>query len=124
MRHATQSNGAQVVVKLLHPDSNELGILQDLHSNKSPFNHTIHLLGTLKLNMWTFIFLSEATPLDLGFALGMFQVRSSTKVVRFSRQLLEGVAFLHRHDIKPQNIVTISGQLFIISLSVSMAQMR
>src|ERR1700733_11425617 len=106
MRHATQSNDTEVVVKLLHPDSNELGILQHLHSIKSPYNHTIPLIETLKLDM-SFIFLPEATPLDFEFAFGMF--RSSSKVVESSRQLVEGGTFLHRHgiahlDIKPQNI--------------------
>ncbi|KAF8507216.1 kinase-like domain-containing protein [Russula emetica] len=121
MRHAVQSNGTAVVVKLLHPGSNELRILQHLHSIKAPYNHTIPLLGTLKLNMGTFIILPEATPLDLGFALGMFR---SSKVVDFSHQLIEGVAFLHRHgiahlDIKPQNIVALRNQLFIIDFDIS-----
>ena len=70
--------------------------------------------------MGTFIFLPEATPLDVGFALGMFR----SKVVDLGRQLIEGVAFLHRHgiahlDIKPQNIVTLSNQLFIIDFDIS-----
>lgn len=56
--------------------------------------------------MGTFIYLPEATPLDLGFALGKF----CNEVVDFSRQLVEGVTFLHRYsiaqlDIEPQNIV-------------------
>jgi serine/threonine protein kinase len=124
MRHAIQSNGTAVVVKLLHPGSNELRILQRLHSIKSTDNHTIPLLGTLKLKMGTFIFLPEATPLDLGFAIGMFR----SKVVDFCRQLIEGVAFLHRHgiahlDIKPPNIVVLTNhlpnELFIIDFDIS-----
>ncbi|KAI0257396.1 kinase-like domain-containing protein [Lactifluus subvellereus] len=64
--------------------------------------------------------LPEATPLDLGFALGMFR----NEVVDFSRQLIAGVAFLHRHniahlDIKPQNIVALQNQLFIIDFDIS-----
>src|SRR6266403_1901266 len=120
MRHAVQSDGTAVVVKLLRPRSNELRILQCLHSIKSRYNHTIPLLETLKLNMETFIVLPEATPLDLGFALGEFR----GKVVDFSRQLLEGVGFLHRHgiahlDIKPANIVALRNQLFIIDFDIS-----
>ncbi len=70
--------------------------------------------------MGTFIFFPEATPLDLGFALGMFR----NKVVDFSRQLIEGVVFLHRRciahlDIKPQNIVALRNQLFIIDFDIS-----
>ena len=67
-----------------------------------------------------FVLLPEATPLDLGFALGMFR----SDVVDFSRQLIEGVAFLHRRgiahlDIKPQNIVALRNQLFIIDFDIS-----
>jgi serine/threonine protein kinase len=120
MRHAIQSNGTAVVVKLLHPDTNELQFLQHLHRINSPDNHTIPLLETLKLNMVTFICVPEATPLDIGFALGMFR----NNVVDFSRQLIEGVGFLHRHgiahlDIKPQNIVALPHQLFIIDFDIS-----
>jgi serine/threonine protein kinase len=68
----------------------------------------------------TFIFLPEATPLDLGFALGMFR----NNVDDFGHQLIEGVAFLHRHgiahlDIKPPNIVALPNQLFIIDFDIS-----
>jgi serine/threonine protein kinase len=68
----------------------------------------------------TFIVLPEATPLDHGFLLGLF----GGKVVDFSRQLVDGVAFLHRHgiahlDIKPQNIVVLERQLFIIDFDIS-----
>jgi serine/threonine protein kinase len=120
MRHAMTTSGTAVVVKLLRPDSNELPILQYLHSIKSLDNHIISLLETLKLNVGMFILLPEAIPLDLGFALGMFR----RDVVDFSRQLIEGVAFLHRHDIahldiKPQNIVVLQNQLFIIDFDIS-----
>ncbi len=120
MRHAVQSDGTAVVVKLLRPRSNELRILQCLHSIKSRYNHTIPLLETLKWNVGTFIVLPEATPLGLGFALGKFR----GKVVDFSRQLLEGVGFLHRHgiahlDIKPANVVALRNQLFIIDFDIS-----
>ncbi|KAN0106917.1 hypothetical protein V8E52_010661 [Russula decolorans] len=119
MRHAIHSNGTEVVVKLLH-DSHELQILQDLHRIDSPINHTIPLLGTLKSNTWTFVLLPEATPLDEIFAFGMIHYN----VVDFSQQLIEGVAFLHSQgiahlDIKPQNIVVLRNQLFIIDFDIS-----
>jgi len=60
-----QSNGTAIVVKLFHPHSNELQILQHLHSIKSPFNPTLPLLGTIKLDLGTFIVLPVAIPLDL-----------------------------------------------------------
>jgi hypothetical protein len=120
MRHAIQANGAAVVIKLLHAGAKELPILQNLCSIQSAYNHTIPLLSTFKLSMGTFIVLPEATPLDHGFALGMF----GGKVVDFSRQLVDGVSFLHRHniahlDIKPQNIVVREMQLFIIDFDIS-----
>jgi serine/threonine protein kinase len=120
MRHAIRSSGAAVVMKLLRPGSNELTILQDLHSIKSPNNHTIPLLGTFKLEVGTFIVLPEAIPLDHGFALGEFHAN----VVDLSHQLVEGVAFLHRYgiahlDIKPSNAVVLKNQLFIIDFDIS-----
>jgi serine/threonine protein kinase len=129
MRHATQSNGDAVVVKLL-VRSQELEILRHLHSSKSPYpyNHIIPLHDTLKLNMGTFIVLPEATPLDLGFAFGEF----CSNVLDFSRQLIEGVTYLHSRgiahlDIKPQNIVAcrnqnngnLPKQLFIIDFDIA-----
>jgi len=121
MRHAIRSDGTEAIVKLLHPESNELGILQYLHSINSPDNHTIPLFGMLD-NVQTFSILPEADPLDYGFASEMFRGRS--EIVDFSRQLVEGIAFLHRHgiahlDIKPQNIVSLSGKLFIIDFDIS-----
>jgi hypothetical protein len=85
MRHAIQSSGTVIVVKLLRPDSNELPILQHIHSIKSTNNDTIPLLETLSLNVGRFILLPEATPLDLGFRHGSFR----SDVVDFSRQLIE-----------------------------------
>jgi serine/threonine protein kinase len=120
MRHAKQSNGSAVVVKLLYPGSNELQILQYLRSIKSSYNPTISF-ATIHLNMMeTFIILPKATPLDLGFAIGLF----CSKGMDFSHQLIEGVAFLHLHgiahlDIKPQNIVVLRNQLFIIDFDIS-----
>jgi serine/threonine protein kinase len=119
MRHAIQSNGTAVVVKLLH-NSHELQVLQDLHQINSPINHTIPLLGSLKLNTWTFVLLPEATPLNDIFAFEMIHGH----VVDFSQQLIEGVAFLHGQciahlDIKPQNIVVVPNQLFIIDFDIS-----
>ena len=119
MRHATRSTGDAVVVKLLRVRSYELEILQHLHSIESPYNHTIPLLDTLKLNAGTFIFLPEATPLELGFAFGKFR----NDVLDFSRQLIDGIAYLHSRgiahlDIKPQNIVAFPKQLFIIDFDI------
>jgi serine/threonine protein kinase len=114
-----QSDGDGVVVKLL-VRSQELEILEHLHSIKSSYNHTIPLLGSLESNTWTFIFLPEATPLNLAFAYGMF----CNDVLDSSRQLIEGVAYLHGRgiahvDIKPQNVVVLPNQLFIIDFDIA-----
>ncbi len=71
------------------------------------------------LYMWKFIILPKATPLDLGFRLGILQ----SKVVDLGYQLIVGVGFLHHHgiahlDIKPENIVVLQNQLFIINFDI------
>jgi serine/threonine protein kinase len=120
MRYAKQSGGARVVVKWLRPDSNELSILQHLHSFAPSHNYILPLLRALELDVGMFIFVLEATPLELGFAFKMF----CNKGVDFSRQLIEGVAFLHRCDIadldiKPGNIVVFENRLLIIDFDIS-----
>src|SRR5229473_6408795 len=122
MRRAKQSNGTAVVVKKLYSGSDELWILQHLHSIKSPINPTIPLLGALELNVGTFVLLPEATPLDLGFKFE-YEIFQS-KVVDLSSQLIKGVGFLHHHgiahlDIKPQNVVVLRNRLFIIDFDIS-----
>jgi serine/threonine protein kinase len=122
MRHAKQSNGTAVIVKLLRPSSDELWILQHLHLIKSQINPTIPLLGALELNVGTFVFLLKATPLDLQIELKISI--SQSKVVDLSSQLIKGVGFLHDHgiahlDIKPQNIVVLRNRLFIIDFDIS-----
>ena len=121
MRYAKLSDDTPVVVKLLRLNSDELRILQQLHSIKSPYNPTIPLIETLKLNRATFIVLPTAYPLDLELKLGKLL---SSAVVDLSRQLIAGVGFLHRHgiahlDIKPENIVVLENQLFIIDFDIS-----
>jgi len=107
-------------VKLLRSDSNELRILEHLHSINSSYNHTIPLLETFQLDPWTFVFLPEGTPLDQGIEDGKFR----SEFVAFSRQLIEGVGFLHCNgiahlDIKPQNIIVRQRRLLIIDFDIS-----
>jgi serine/threonine protein kinase len=120
MRYAKQSGGANVVVKKLRPDSNELSILQHLHSFAPSHNYVLPILTALELDVGMFIFVPEGTPLELGFTFKMF----SNKGADFSRQLIEGVAFLHRCDIahldlKPANLVVLKNRLLIIDFDIS-----
>ena len=122
MRHAKHSSGIAVILKLLRSQGNELSILQYLCLIKSPHNHTIPLLSTFNLDVGTFIVVPEFTPLDLGLRLGQFR----GKIADLGCQLIEGVAFIHRHgvahlDIKPQNIVVShEGRLYIIDFDISL----
>ena len=120
MRYAKLSDDTPVVVKLLRLNSDELRILQQLHSIKSPYNPTIPLIETLKLNRATFIVLPTAYPLDLELKLGKL---SSSAVVDLSRQLIAGVRFMHRHgtahlDINPGNMVVLGSRLLIIDYDI------
>jgi serine/threonine protein kinase len=121
MRCATRPDGTAVVVKLIHAHSNELSLLQYLGSITSVGNHTIPLLATFNLSVGTFMVIPEATPLGLGCKLGYFQ----GEVAHLSRQLVDGVAFLHENgvahlDIKPGNmVVTLQSHLYIIDFDIS-----
>jgi serine/threonine protein kinase len=106
MREATDHNGTAVILKMAHFGSDEPTLLQYLSKIKSPHNHTIPLLRTFDLDVGKFITVPQYMPLDLGLGLGKFD----GKAADFTKQLIEGVGFLHRHDvahldIKPQNIV-------------------
>ena len=110
MRYAKYSNGTTVVVKLLYSGSDELWILQCLHSIKSLIKPTIPLLGMIKLNIGMFVILPEATSLDHMFRNEDFA--NEGKILDLSYQLIGVATFLHRCgitylDIKPQNIVVL-----------------
>ena len=119
MRYAKHSSGTTVVVKYIRPDCNELSILRYLDSFTESHDYILPLLGVLELD-GTFIILPEATPLELGFAFKMFGDNGAD----FSRQLMEGVAYLHRCDIahldiKPGNMVVFETRLLIIDFDIS-----
>jgi serine/threonine protein kinase len=121
MRHARRPDGTAVVVKLIRAHSDELSLLRYLGSITSVDNHTIPLLATFNLSVGTFMVIPEATPLDLGCKHGYFQ----GEVAHLSRQLVNGVAFLHENgvahlDIKPGNIVvTRQNHVYIIDFDIS-----
>ncbi|KAL5480637.1 hypothetical protein ACEPAI_1908 [Sanghuangporus weigelae] len=104
---ATSSEGVPVVAKLVHSeDSDELSLLEELNAQRSPHNHVIPLMETLELGLGGFlIILPKKTSIS-----NLSPCVLDCEFVRLSHQLVEGVAFLHRHkiahlDIKPDNLV-------------------
>ena len=121
MRHAGQSDGTPVVVKLIRARSNEPSLLKYLGSIGSASNHIIPLLKTFEFSVGTFIVTPEAAPLDLGLNFGDFD----GKIADLGWQLVHGVKFLHKNrvahlDIKPGNIVVARRtHLYIIDFDIS-----
>ncbi|KAI0255971.1 kinase-like domain-containing protein [Lactifluus subvellereus] len=127
MRQATSRSGISVVLKTTG-DSNERRLLQDLSGIKAPSNHTIPLLEVIDLSIGkTLIVLPWKSPLD---EVLRFRDRPDD-VESFCTQFIEGVAFLHHHnvahrDLKPGNVVVdtkheskTSPRLFIIDFDLA-----
>ncbi|OCB89793.1 kinase-like protein [Sanghuangporus baumii] len=125
---ATSSEGVLVVVKLVRiEDSDELSLLEELNAQRSPHNHVIPLMETLEIGLGGFLIIlpkktsiSDLSPCIL-----------DCESVRLSHQLVEGVAFLHRHkiahlDIKPDNLVSDSESrcLYIIDFDIAIRCME
>jgi len=131
MRQATSRSGVEVVLKTA-VDSNERRLLHYLSGIKEPSNHTIPLLDVINLSIEkTILVLPWKSPLE-----GVLQFRDCPDdVVSLCLQFVEGVAFLHRHniahcDLKPDNVVVdtkseskskVSAQLFIIDLDLALS---
>ena len=127
MRRATSQSHALVVLKITF-DSNERRLLHHLSSIKAQSNHTIPLLDVINLSIEkTVIVLPWKSPLD-----EVLQFRDRPDdVVSLCLQFIEGVAFLHQHnvahcDLKPENIVVdtrseskVSPRLFIIDFDLA-----
>jgi len=126
---ATSRTGANVVLKIIG-GSDERRLLHYFSGIKAPSNHVIPLLDTLDLSIGeTVIVLPSKSPLD-----DVLQFRERPEnVVSLCLQFIEGVAFLHRHnvahcDLKPGNVVidTLSEsivwpRLFIIDFGLAMS---
>jgi len=125
MREATSRSGALVVLKII-VDSSERRLLHYFSGIKSPFNHTIPLLDVIDIGE-TIIVLPWKCPLDEALE---FRDRPDD-VVSLCLQFIEGVAFLHQHnvahcDLKPGNVVVdtkfeskVLPRLFIIDFDLA-----
>ncbi|KAL5527000.1 hypothetical protein ACEPAF_8729 [Sanghuangporus sanghuang] len=119
---ATSSKGERVIAKLvLGGFSNELSFLKQLNTACSSLNHVIPLVETLKSAAGLLLILPKKTPI-----LSLFPDILDHKSMPLSRQLIEGVAFLHRHkiahlDIKPDNLVwdRALSRLYIIDFDIA-----
>ncbi len=129
MRQATSRSGVLVVLKTII-DSNEHQLLHYFSGIKEPSNHTIPLLDVIELSIEKrIIVLPWKSPLD-----EVLQFRDRPDdVVSLCLQFIEGVAFLHRHnvahcDLKPGNVVVdtksepvVSPRLFIIDFDLALS---
>jgi serine/threonine protein kinase len=129
MCKATSRSGVRVVLKTI-VGSNERQLLQFLSDIKAPSNHTIPLLDVIDLSIEeTIIVLPWKSPLD-----EVLQFRNRPDdVVSLCLQFIEGVDFLHQHnvahcDLKPGNVVVDtrsqskeSPRLFIIDFGLALS---
>ena len=132
MRKATSRSGIRAVLKTIF-DSNERRLLHYLSRIKEPSNHTIPLLDVIDLRIEkTIIVLPWKSPLP-----GVLQSGDRPDdVVSLCLQFIEGVAFLHQHnvahcDLKPDNVVVdtksesqVSPRMFIIDFDLAMSVER
>jgi serine/threonine protein kinase len=127
-RRATSQSHALVILKIT-VDSNERRLLHHLNSIKAPSNYTIPLLDVINLSIEkSIIVLPWKSPLD---EVLRFRDRPDD-VVSLCLQFIEGVAFLHQHnvahcDLKPENVVVdtkseskVSPLLFVIDFDLAM----
>jgi serine/threonine protein kinase len=125
MHQATSRSGVSVVLKIIR-NSNERRLLEYLGGIKAPWNHTISLLQVIDLSIdKTLIVLPWKSPLD---EVLRFRDRPDD-VESLCTQFIEGVAFLHQHnvahcDLKPGNAVVdikseTSPRLFIIDFDLA-----
>ena len=126
--HVVEAYGSKgkVVAKLIRKDSNEVKLLKELLSRKSRHNHVIPLLDTIESHLGPIIILPRATSLPTWLAShNSSQDRDKEEFTSICRQLVEGIAFIHRHriahlDIKPSNLVYAPGRLYIIDFDLAM----
>ncbi|KAI0338505.1 kinase-like protein [Trametopsis cervina] len=120
---ATGPNHQKLIVKLVRKSSNERAFLEELSKQKSPLNHIVPLLATFPSRLGTLLIVERGNSLQV-FAGGKADVNTAE---RWSRELIEAVAFLHQQniahlDIKPGNIIcTLRGhKLLLIDFDIAM----
>ncbi|KAG7085652.1 hypothetical protein E1B28_003198 [Marasmius oreades] len=113
--------GMPFIAKLGHPD--ELSFLRHLSSTESAQKHTLDLLDTLESRLGQLMILPMHHCLD---KIDIVNTPLIGWTIQLRRQLVDGVAFLHKlhiaHlDIKPSNIVYDfkAQRLFIIDFDVA-----
>ncbi|KAF8490608.1 kinase-like domain-containing protein [Gautieria morchelliformis] len=123
MRKGMVPNGLHVIFKPVDDQPIEVEHLEYLKKLRGPAHHIIELLDILELDEGRVIVLSRHMPLSQ--ALSFY--RDAATVTSLLQQFLEGVAFMHQHqlahlDIKPDNIVVMPGEqptVFIVDLECS-----
>ena len=129
MRQATSRSGVLVVLKMT-VDLNECRLLQSLNAIRASSNHTIPLLDVINLSInKSIVVFPWKSPLDEALRFN----DHPDDVVSLCLQFIEGVAFLHQHnvahcDLKPENVVVdaksksaVSPRLFIIDYDLALS---
>ncbi len=132
MCQATLQSGVLIVLKTV-VGSNNHQLLHYFDGIKAPSNHTILLLDIINLSIEkTIIMLPWKSPLDKVLEFH----DCPDDIVSLYLQFIEGVAFLHQHnvaycDLKPGNVVVdtkseskVSAQLFIINFNLVLQQLK
>ncbi|KAF8506311.1 kinase-like domain-containing protein [Gautieria morchelliformis] len=123
MRKGMTPDGSRVIFKPVDDQSIEVENLEYLKKLGGPAHHIIELLDVLQQDKGKIIVLPQYTPLPLALPL----YRDEVTVTSLLQQFLEGVAFMHRHqlahlDLKPDNVVVVLCErptVFIIDLDCS-----
>ncbi len=103
-------NGEEFILKKVRSDLNELKILEYLRTIEPSCKYIVRLVETVSSNIGTCIVLPKRHSVDLELRLFPDYGSVRGRLIEFSRNLLEGLSFLHEHkiahlDIKPRNLV-------------------
>ncbi|KAL5480148.1 hypothetical protein ACEPAI_1418 [Sanghuangporus weigelae] len=123
---ARDLKGKQLIVKLVRKRSDEGILLEELSEQKSPLNHAIPLFDTVMSKLGPLLILERGSCLPILWEIHKDKPERLNPE-RLSRELIQGVAFLHAQkiahlDIKPDNLICSfdTGRLLIIDFDVAM----